>query len=372
MTSINKGRTHKGHHFRKKITLFDVAARAGVSRAVAGQVLNGGKGNTRYSDSSAEAVREAAKELGYQPNYAARQLRGEKSLTFGILVASAGDPLRSFLVQYLDAEAVKIGYRTLVGNTIGNEYVGPNQFEKQVNEFTRSGVDGVVCAVHNWFPGDRENLLIQHPNTIFYEDPRIEGATFVTVNRAEAVRLAVSHLIERGRRRIGLAVMSLGIPTGTARLAGYRDALSEAGVAFDESLVFDGAEHRLAFARFDESRLRWDFPNEVVEAAIDHLIRDGRADAIVAHDDFWAAELLRRLRARGLHVPGDVAVVGYSNHYLADWTDPPLTTVDPSQWTAARTIIRLLQERMEQPEMDNHRETQSYEIEPALVVRAST
>ena len=363
---------NRSPHFRKKITLADVAAEAGVSRAVAGQVLNGGKGNTRYSRSSEQAVREAAEELGYQPNYAARQLRGKQSLTFGILVASAGDPLRSFLVQYLDAEAVKIGYRTLVANTIGKETVGPDQFEEQVNELTRSGVDGVVCAVHRWFPGNRENLLARHPNTVFYEDPGIEGATYVTVDRARAVRLAVTHLAERGRKRIGLAVMSASLPTGAARIVGYRNSLDDAGLPFEESLVFDGEPHGLAYAEFDERGLRWRFPAEVVEKAIDRLVRDGRADAVVAHDDFWAAEFIRRLRARGLHVPGDVAVVGYWNHYLADWTDPPLTTVDPSQLTAAKTIIRLLRETIEQPEFEKHHTSRGFQIEPELVVRGST
>ena len=358
-------------HFKRKVTLADVAAQAGISRAVAGQVLNGGKGNTRYGAAAERAVRKAAKELGYQPNYAARQLRGKKSLTFGILVASAGDPLRSFLVQYLDAEAVKVGYRTLLANTIGNETIGPDQFEKQVNEFTRCGVDGVVCAVHRWFPGDREDLARRHPNTVFYEDPRINGATYVTVNRAAAARLAVAHLAERGRRRIGLAIMSAELPTGAARISGYREALAEFGLPFDESLVFDGAPHGLAFGVFDETRRQWKFPSEIIDRAIEHLIEKGHADAVVAQDDFWAAELIRRLRRRGIEVPRDVAVVGYWNHYLADWTDPPLTTIDPNQWTAAKTIIRLLQERVEHPERGNHGESRTFEIEPELVVRAS-
>ena len=362
----------KKPHFKRKTTLADVAARAGVSRAVAGQVLNGGKGNTRYSDTSERAVREAAEKLGYQPNYAARQLRGKKSLTIGILVASAGDPLRSFLVQYLDAEAVKIGYRTLVANTIGNESVGPDQFEKQVNEFTRCGVDGVVCAVHRWFPGDREDLLRRHPNTVFYEDPRISGGAYVTVNRASAIRLATEHLVERGRRRIGLALMSAKLPTGVARIKGYKEALTEAGLSFDESLIFDGSPHGLAFSVFDETRRQWKFPGEIIEKAIDQLVEQGCADAVITHDDFWAAELIRRLRQRGVDVPRQVAVVGYWNHYLADWTDPPLTTVDPNQWDAAKEIIRLLQEQMDQSETKKVLGSIRREIEPRLIIRAST
>ena len=81
---------------RTEPSLSDVARLANISRRVAGHVLNGGTGNTRVSEETANLVREAAAKLDYHPNYAARILRGKRSQTFGLLVASAGDPLRSF------------------------------------------------------------------------------------------------------------------------------------------------------------------------------------------------------------------------------------------------------------------------------------
>ncbi|MBN2023380.1 MAG: LacI family DNA-binding transcriptional regulator [Pirellulales bacterium] len=325
-------------------TLTDVARLAGVSRSVAGRVLNGGTGNTRFSDQAADAVREAAARLQYRPNHAARQLRGKRSRTFGVLVASVGDPLLTFLVQHIDAAAVSIGCRTLLANTIGNPDVGPDQFDYHVDDFARRGVDGVVCAVHDWCEGDRRALLQRHPNTVFYEDPGMEGAACVVPDRAEAVRLAVRHAASRGRRRIGLAVMALSRPTGQERLAGYRAEADARGLPWDERLIFDGEPHGLGYARHNSQTRQWEFPVELMDRVIDALVRDAGADAVVAHNDFWAAALMRRMRRRGIRVPDDVAVVGYLNHYLADWTDPPLTSIDPMQTVAGQKLVEILEQ----------------------------
>ncbi len=351
-------------------TLSDVARVAGVSRSIAGQVINGGTGNSRCAEETRLRVLQASRRLNYHPNHAARRLRGKRSQTFGLLVASAGDPLRSFLVQYLDVEAVKIGCHTLVCNTIGNPQVGEDQFHHYIDEFTRLGVDGVFCAVHHWWPGDRNALLQRHPNTVFYEDPGIAGACYATVDREAAVRLAVGHLAEQGRRRIGLAVMTLGRPTHLARLAGYRSELAARGLEFSERLVFNGEPHGLAFAHCCEDARRWEFPMDVVDCAIDALVRDAGTDAIVAHDDFWAAAFIRRLRARGITVPHDVAVVGYLNHYLADWTDPALTSIDLEHQLAAKAMVAMLEKMVQglppaEPDRVVH-------IRPKLIVRDST
>jgi len=353
----------------KPATLTDVARLAGVSRWIAGRVLNGGLGNSRCSAQSRQRVLDAARLLKYHPNHAARLLCGKRSHTFGLLVASAGDPLRSFLVQYLDVEAVRIGCRTLISNAIGNPAVGPDQFEYHVKQFAERGVDGVLCAVHHWWPGDRRQLLARHPHTVFYEDPGVAGACYVEVDREAAVRAAVRYLVEQGRQRIALAVMTLSRPTHLARRSGYEAELAAHGRSVEERLIFNGEPHGLAFARCDERSGKWDFPVEVMERAVDALVCGARADAVVAHDDFWAAALIRRMRARGIRVPADVAVVGYLNHYLADWTDPALTTIDLRHDVAARAMVEVL-ERMVSGELPPGARRKVL-VEPRLIVRES-
>lgn len=353
----------------KPATLTDVAAAAGVSRWVAGRVLNGGRGNTRVAQATAHRIQEAAKRLNYAPNHAALLLRGQRSHTFGLLVASAGDPLRALLVEHLDAEAIKLGCSVLIGNTIGNPSVGPNQFDRYVEEFGRRGVDGVFCAVHHWFQGDRRQLLQQHPNTIFYEDPGVPGASYVTVDREDAVRTAMRYLLERGRTRIGLAVMTLARRPHLARLHGYQRELLHRGMAIDERLIFNGAVVRLTYVKHNRPDGRWEFPIETIDLAIDQLVGQGRADAIIAHDDFWAVTLMKRLHARGIRVPDDVAVVGYLNHDIADWTDPALTSFDLQHPLAARQMVEMMNQTLAHgplPEKDR-----VVPILPKLIIRES-
>jgi DNA-binding LacI/PurR family transcriptional regulator len=355
---------------QKRATLADVARAAGVSRWVAGHVLNKGNGNSRVSLQTSRRIQDVARKLQYHANHAAMLLRGKRSHTFGLLVASAGDPLRSFLTQYLDAEALKRGCHTLIGNTVANAAVAAEQFDAVVEEFSRRGVDGMFCAVHHWFGGNRAALLAKHPHTVFYEDPGLPGATFVAVDRQEAVRLAVRHLAERGRRRIGLAVMSGARPTHQARCRGYEAELAAQGLPLDEALVFRGDGHRPAFAWCNVVTARWEFPHEMIDAVIDRLVCHGGADAVVTHDDFWAAALIKRLRARTVAVPRQVAVVGYLNHYLADWIDPALTTIDLRHGRAAKLMVETLEKMIADgplPEAER-----AIRIQPRLVVREST
>ncbi len=362
----------------KQVRLIDIAAAAGVSRTVAGRVINGGNGNSRVGEETARRIRKIAKQMQYRPNPAARQLRGKRTQTFGVLVASAGDPLRSFLVQHLDMEAAKIGCHTIIGNTIGWE--GPNHFGYYIEEFARRGVDGVLCAVHDWHVGDRAALLEAHPNTVFYEDPGIEGARFIEVDRSEAARLAVKHLAERGCQRIGLALAGITKSSSLARKEGYAEELDNQGLPLDESLVFNSEPFGSLHAVHNEKKLTWEYPVNIVDRSIDALIDDAKADAIIAHDDFWAAALIKRLRARGLSVPGDIAVVGYLNHYLADWTDPPLTTIDLQHELAAKEMVKMVEQlvRGESPSQEigplkgrGEKGKGKTMISPRLIVRES-
>jgi DNA-binding LacI/PurR family transcriptional regulator len=349
----------------KSATLSDVARFAGVSCSAAGQVLNGGSGNTRCSAETAERIRETARQLGYRPNHAARQLCGKRSHLYGLLVASAGDPLRSFLVEYLDKAAVKMGCHTIIGNTVADDH----GFDYHIEEFARRGVDGVICAVHHWFAGDRAALLACHPNTVFYEDPHVAGAAYVSVDREAAARLAMHHLIEQGRRKIALTVMSLSRSTHQARHRGYLSALAAAALPVDERLIFNAEHYGLVCAYYDDSVNRWKFPAELMDLVVERLVVAGGADAIVAHDDFWAATLIKAMRARGIRVPQDVAVVGYLNHYLADWTDPALTTIDLQHKLAADTMVKMLEKMIRHGSLGSKQRVVS--IKPALVVRES-
>jgi DNA-binding LacI/PurR family transcriptional regulator len=352
---------------RTGVGLVDVAREAGVSVSVVSSALNGGaSGNTRVGKATAERIVEVAKRLNYRPSLTARQLRGKRSKVFGLLVASAGDPLRSYLVEFLDEEAVKLGCQTLIGNTV----VSPGRFDACVDEFLSRGVDGIFCAVHPERSGDRQLLLDRCPNTVFYEDPGLPACTFISINQAAAGRIAIRHLVEQGRRRIGFAIVDPSNQMLVGRLDGYHAELRAHGLGGNEALVFAGAGGSSGPLHPQERVVLWHTPVEVLDGLIDQLVVRERADAIVAHDDFLAASLLRRLRARGISVPRQVAVVGYLNHYLCDHVDPPLTSVDLRHHVAARTMVATLEDMILSP-AGATKVRRPLVVEPVLVVRES-
>jgi DNA-binding LacI/PurR family transcriptional regulator len=359
--------TSERKRMRTGIGLVDVAREAGVSVSVVSSALNGGaSGNTRVGKATAERIVEVAKRLNYRPSPMARQLRGKRSKVFGLLVASAGDPLRSYLVEFLDEEAVKHGCQTLIGNTV----VSPGRFDACVDEFVSRGVDGIFCAVHPEMPGDRQLLLDRCPNTVFYEDPGVPACTFISIDQVAAGGIAVQHLVGQGRRRIGFAIADPGNHMLVGRLAGYRAELRTHGLGGNDALVYAGACGSSGPLHPQERVVLWHRPAEELDGVIDQLIVRERADAIVAHDDFLAASLLRRLRARGISVPRQVAVVGFLNHYLCDHVDPPLTSVDLRHHVAARTMVATLEDMILSPAGPT-KVRRPLVIEPVLVVRES-
>jgi DNA-binding LacI/PurR family transcriptional regulator len=351
---------------RRTVRLVDIAKEAEVSVSVVGCVLNGGRGNTRVAKATAERILAIAERRNYRPSPTAQQLRGKRSNVFGLLVASAGDPLRSYLVEHLDEEAVGHGCQTLIGNTV----VAPGRFEGCLEEFLARGVDGIFCAVHSIFPGDRGRLLARCPNTVFYEDPGLPEATFVAVDQVAAGRVAARHLLENGRRRLGFAILDPAAPSHGERLRGIREALEERGIAADALAFYEGRPGSSGPTRPDPRTMLWQTPEDVLEEVVERLVVGHRADAIVAHDDFLASALLRRLRARGIRVPQDVAVTGYLNHYLCDYVDPPLSSVDLRHHAAARAMVGAVQE-MIAADPPARRARRAIAISPMLVVRES-
>ncbi len=351
---------------RGKVRLVDIAKEAGVSVSVVGSVLNGGRGNTRVAKATADHILEVAKRYHYRPSPTAQQLRGKRSNVFGLLVASAGDPLRSYLVEHLDEEAVKHGCQTLIGNTV----VAPGRFEGCLDEFVARGVDGIFCAVHAIFPGNRAELLARCPNTVFYEDPGLSDATFVTVDQFVAGRVSAQFLIQRERRRLGFAILDPTSSSLQERFQGVRSTLAEEGIPGDSLVAYEGEPGCSGPLLPDARSMHWQTSVDVLDEVIQQLVLEHKADAIIAHDDFLASALLRRLREKNIRVPHDVAVTGYLNHYLCDYVDPPLTSVDLRHHAAARAMVEAVQNMIDS-ESDRPRVSRSISIAPMLVVRES-
>ncbi|QDU60100.1 HTH-type transcriptional regulator DegA [Planctomycetes bacterium Pan216] len=340
----------------KPTRLIDIAERAGVSRVVVGQVLNrSGGANVRISEETRKRVLKIARQMNYRPNRAAQQLRGKRTHLLGLILDTVNLPVFSARLAKIEGEAHQRGYRLVVGQS----HHDPESVQEYLHDFVDRGVEGVLC-LFDLMRGYREELKPVFkgcPHVVFHAAAVGAGHGCVRVDTAQGMGMIIDHLVERGRKRIGLELWS---PSDELMQVRSR--------AFEESLKRHGMRPL--------KKRTWTSPSEaqkpdqaMLDDCIDKLVVKGEADAIVCSNDVWAVRLIQRLRRRGLSVPGDVAVTGYDNLEMAEIVEPSLTTIDQCHDDYAKAALDLLEESMAGKMTPNRR---IKTISPRLVVREST
>ncbi|MEU5400089.1 LacI family DNA-binding transcriptional regulator [Streptomyces sp. NPDC005963] len=306
-------------------TLESVAARAGVSRATASRVVNGGTG---VRGALADKVRQAVEELGYIPNHAARTLVTRRTGAIAVIIGEPG--FRVFSDPFFERQVRGIN-RELTAHDAQLVLLwaeGPGDHDRIARYLGGGHVDGALAFSLHTDGALTSAIRGARVPAVFGGRPDGPGvavgdAPHVDCDNRGGAREAVRHLVAIGRRRIAHIAGPQDQTSALDRLAGYGDVLADPGAA----LVSQG-----------------DFTAESgARAMADLLARRPDVDAVFAANDLMAAGALRVLRERGLTVPGDVAVVGFDDMpSVADATDPPLTTVRQDIEGMGRLMVRLL------------------------------
>ncbi|UIJ46390.1 LacI family DNA-binding transcriptional regulator [Sphingomonas cannabina] len=303
-------------------TIFDVAQRAGVSQMTVSRVING---RHNVSAETRQKVNDIIKALGYAPNPAARSLAGADRLRVGLLYSN---PSAFFLSEFLvggfstasrdDVQLVieqcedegKTDEKTLVQRLLAKEVDGailpPPLCESPVvlAAFAEAGVPLVTIASGHPAP----------------------GVMSVGIDDQAAARAMTRHLIALGHRRIGFVKGSPRLLASAERLAGYRDALAEAGIEPDPALIVEG-----------EFTYR-----SGLDAAEELLALDERPSAIFASNDDMAAAVIAVAHGDRLDVPGDLSVVGFDDTGFATSIWPELTTIRQPIGEMAHSALAML------------------------------
>ncbi|MFF2129998.1 LacI family DNA-binding transcriptional regulator [Streptomyces olivochromogenes] len=305
-------------------TLEAVAARAGVSRATASRVVNGGDG---VREPLVERVRRAVEELGYVPNQAARSLVTRRHDAVAVVIAEPetrvfADPFFALQLRGISKELTAHDSQLVLLLTEGRDD------HARVGRYLAGGhVDGaLVFSLHL---DDPLPQLIHGAGvpTVFGGRPGwgdgARRAVYVDSDNRGGAREAVRHLVGLGRTRVAHITGALDQTSAVDRLDGFRDVMGDA----DPRLVVEG-----------------DFTPAGGERAMRELLeRCPDVDAVFAANDLTASGALRVLRERGRRVPDDVAVIGFDDMLpVAEQTDPPLTTVRQDIEEMGRLMARLL------------------------------
>lgn len=337
---------------KKRVTISDVAGRAGVSKATVSAVLND-KGTVR--DSTRDRVLAAIRALNYRPRSTAGLPRLGDRKSLGLLIKEADNPYYSEIVAGIRAYGRARGYAVVVASSEGDAAA-----EQETTELLRrQGVAGLVVTPVMDSDTDLSHLFeLNRRNFPFVLLEQIQGlrASLVDIENVEASRDAVEYLIRQGHKRIvHFAGPSYSMHT-EERTDGVRRAFSRSSLVFpDEAIVPVGAHLE------DGYRAGLSYFRERVE--------EDRPSAVTCYNDLVALGLIRALRELGLSVPEDVSVVGFDNLAILPYTGVPLTTVHVPKVEMGERATEMLIRRIEA------REALPVErvcFEGKLVVRGST
>ena len=304
----------------RHVSVKDVAARSGVSFQTTSKVLNG-KGSV--SVVTRARILQAASDLGYSPNLQARSLVMQSTRAVGVVASDFSDHNLSRFIVAAEQEARRQGYAVVIASIepdgSAGDYALPALMERRV--------DGILLAA----PQVEEDRTVARalegtiPAVSLHHVPGGRVATVGSDHELTGL-LATRHLIEKGHRHLATVVGARGQLVTKSRLGGYRRALEEAGLPFDDELVEDG---------------NWEIGSA---RAATKLLFERRPEitAIFAQNDTMAIGVLSGLRDLGKHVPEDCAVVGCDDIDMAAYTVPPLTTVHVPFYETGKEAMRLL------------------------------
>jgi LacI family transcriptional regulator, repressor for deo operon, udp, cdd, tsx, nupC, and nupG len=302
-------------------TIQDVAGQAGVSVATVSRVLNA---SPRVSPEARARVLEAIERLDYRPNLLGRNLRRTETRMVLVLLPTIANPFYARIVHGIEETAQHAGYNVLLCNTGSDK----DRERLYLGMLSQRLADAAILMAPVLGVDEMESLCRSHPLVQCCE--YLEGAavSHVTIDNRAAARDAVRHLALLGRRRIGMLSCRNRFVSTRDRLDGYKDALLEAGIPYDESLVAYG-DYGFASGRRAAATL---FGRPAGE----------RPTAVFAICDLMAIGALRAAHETGLSVPGDVAVAGFDNIIYSSMTEPQITTVAQPQVELGRTAMEIL------------------------------
>ncbi len=331
-------------------TMHDVARIAGVSIKTVSNVVNG---YPHIREATRARVLAAIEELDYQVNVAARNLRTGRTGIIALAVPELRIPYFAELADAVIAAAREQDLTVLIEQHGGDRAREIDMLPAARRRLT----DGLIFSPLALGAGDEALLEVDFPIVLLGERIFHDGVDHVTMHNVEAARAATAYLLGLGRRRIGVVGVHPGEVVGSAglRLEGYRQALADAQVPFDERLLSEaGPWSRAAGAR-------------AMAALLENRVE---LDAVFGFNDALALGAMHELQVRGVRIPGDVAVIGFDNVDESQYAFPALTTVDPGTDQIARTAVAMLLEQVvhKGPQRASTRVYADYRV----VVRGST
>jgi LacI family transcriptional regulator len=311
-----------------QVTIKDIARELGISPSTVSRAL---KDHPDISTETKKAVNALSEKLNYQPNIVALNLRQKKTNTIGVIIPEIVHFFFSTVISGIEDIAYQAGYNVILAQS--NE-----SYQREVTDMKalfNSRVDGMLLSL------SRETTNFDHIESIIskgvpivffdrmYNSP---SSSKVVVDDYAGAKEAVLHMIDQGCKRIAHMVASPNLMISADRLRGYEDALKERNIKVSKELILDCPS-----GGFEEAK----------KVATKALELSSPPDAIFASNDPMAMGVMMAIKEKGLKIPQDVAVVGFSNWFFGELMEPSLTTVDQPGFEMGQEAARMLIKQIE-------------------------
>lgn len=309
---------------RRRVTLEDVAKRAGVSKVTVSNILNNRPTAVPISETTRQRVMAVVEELGYYPNAVARALARQRTDTIAVVlqfpsIFQGWSGFTNELMHGVADKAIALGYDIMLHTRHQQE----TQAEAQALMDGR--VDGALLLRDYNDPLSRILAEKGFPHVLFFTRSPRQDVSWVDCDNLKGAQLATEHLIRLGHRRIAHLAGPMSACSGRDRLLGYRQTMEAHGL---------------------EVRPEWIIPATFGCADLTPLARlleqPDRPTAVFAWSDEVAVRVLNLAKEMGLTVPEDLAVVGFDSTQICEHTDPPLTSVRQPIYQMASDALEIL------------------------------
>ena len=335
---------------KEKATIHDIARKLNITASTVSRAL---KDHPRISAETKSAVLKAARKLNYQPNNIAAALRNGKSNIIGIIVPMADRTFFSSVIRGIEEIANASHYQVIICQTY-------DTYEKEVatiDALLNSRVDGIIAS------HAKETVNFDHfykvkdrgiPIVLFDRSNDELGVSHVVVDDYLGSFKATEHLIQQGCKRIAHFTNTVKISIYRERLRGYREALLQNGIKYDEVLVV-------------ASNLQLEDGRSSMQHLLDNKIK---VDGVFSASAFGVLGAMQILKENGYLIPEDVALVGFTNEPYTSYTTPSLSVVDQHSMRMGNAAAEIFLQEL--ASKDKKFIPQKIVLNPELVIRESS
>nr|WP_315420279.1 LacI family DNA-binding transcriptional regulator [uncultured Pedobacter sp.] len=332
----------------KSLSIKDIAIKANVSITTVSFIINGKAKEKSISEAVIEKVKKIIEESGYKPNQIARSLRTGNSNIIGLIIEDISNSFFSRIARLIEDKAYKRGYKIIYSSTENSV----DKAKELINMFKSRKVDAYIISPIKGIEEDVK-MLLEDGNPVIFFDRNLPdiSTSYVGADHFNASYQSIQHFIDQGKKNIALVTTDINVEQIIARYDGYKKALEDHGIKYDENLVL-----KIHFNQEESETI----------AQIKELFDNKKIDAVLFATNYLAISGLKVLKKINKTIGDDFAVIAYDDHEAFELHTPGISAIQQPLEEIAENVIKLI---LKQLSTKAEPENQEIIIPAKLIIR---